>query len=100
MAVPSFRGVDGSCCDSDLVAIAIIAVDGLAMPMADSLHAPMRCTDIKGARGTYQHSPDMDARILALGHLCSYHPRDAQRDDGKRAIKSLFFEQGKGRETG
>src|SRR6266446_1708621 len=27
-------------------------------------------------------------------------PRDAQRDDGKRAIKSLFFEQGKGRETG
>jgi hypothetical protein len=27
-------------------------------------------------------------------------PRDAQRDDGKRAIKSFFFEQGKGRETG
>jgi len=28
------------------------------------------------------------------------NPRDAQRDDGKRSIKSFFFEQGKGRETG
>jgi hypothetical protein len=36
---------------------------------------------------------------LKAGYLEQHVPRDAQRDDGKRAIKSFFFEQGKGRET-
>jgi hypothetical protein len=50
------------------VAIAIRAVQRRAIVMANPLYPPLSGSDIKRARGTHQHPPAVNVRVLALRH--------------------------------
>ena len=64
-----FWGLGGGSSDLSFpVAVAIATVDRRAGAMANPLHSSLFGSDIKGAGGTHQHPPRVDARILAFLH--------------------------------
>ncbi len=55
---------------SDLVAIAIAAMNWGAKPMADALHPALFCADVKGATGPHQHPSHIDALLAPCRDGC------------------------------
>src|SRR6516164_7304653 len=55
---------------SDLVAIAIAAMNPGAKPMADALHSALFCADVKGATGPHQHPSHIGALLAPCRDGC------------------------------